>query len=102
METYQVKMYYIKKQASSVPLNLRISPSVQNQLEKLSRSTGRTKSYLVSEAIELYLATQAWQIKAIEETVQKADAKNAKIYEHKNVSEWLNNWGTDDERDFLE
>jgi RHH-type rel operon transcriptional repressor/antitoxin RelB len=97
------KVYYylgepMKMQEPSVPLSLRIPPESLKNLEALSDVTGRTKSFLASEAIELYLSTQAWQIKAIKEAVKKANNKKAKFISHQKVSDWLNSWGNKKEK----
>jgi RHH-type transcriptional regulator, rel operon repressor / antitoxin RelB len=52
----------------AVTLSIRISPEIRAQLDQLSDATGRTKSFLASEAIENYLANQAWQVKAIKDS----------------------------------
>ncbi len=85
-------------QEPSVPLSVRVPPEALKQLEALSDATGRTRSFLASEAIELYLSAQAWQIKAIEKAVKRANSKKAKFVSHQKVSDWLNSWGTKKEK----
>lgn len=83
----------------AVTLSVRVPSEARDQLESLANATGRTKSYLAAEAIEYYLESQAWQIKAIEKSIKKANGKNAKFVEHKNVSDWLNSWGSGNEQE---
>lgn len=83
----------------AVTLSVRVPSKARDQLEELANATGRTKSFLAAEAIECYLATQNWQVKAIEKSVKKADSKKAKFIDHKKVSDWLNSWGSEDEKD---
>ncbi|MBN3209940.1 CopG family transcriptional regulator [Pectobacterium brasiliense] len=40
----------------------------------LGRITGRTRSFLAGQAIEDYLAREAWQIAEIEQAIKEADA----------------------------
>lgn len=82
----------------AVPLSLRVSPEVRDELEALADATGRTKSFLAGEAIRAYLEAQSWQIKMIEKAVKKADSKKAKLIDHDKVSDWLMSWGTKSER----
>lgn len=89
----------MKQSQSFIPLSIRISPDLRNQLEDLAGATGRTRSYLAAKAIELYLLTQAWQIQAIEKAVKKANTNGAKFVEHEKVTTWLSNWGTEDEKE---
>ncbi len=51
----------------------RIDGETQSQLEKLAVTTDRSRSWLVAEAIKQYVASQAWQVEAIEEGVRLAD-----------------------------
>jgi len=83
------------QQRPAITLSIRIQSEVRDQLEELANATGRTKSFLAAEAIEHYLETHAWQVKAIEKSVKKANSKKAKFIDHQNVSDWLNSWGTD-------
>lgn len=78
----------------AVPLSVRVSPEVRDELEALADATGRTKSFLAAEAIRAYLSTQAWQITAIENAVKKSKSKKAKFYDHAEISDWLETWGT--------
>ncbi len=86
----------------AVPLSVRIPPEMRNQLDELADATGRTKSFLAAEAIASYLAVQAWQIKATQEAVKKADSENAKFIEHAKVSEWIESWDSENEQDMPE
>lgn len=83
----------------AVTLSIRVPSEARDQLEELANATGRTKSFLAAEAIEYYLATQHWQIKAIEKSLKKANSKKAKFITHQKVSEWLNSWGNEDEQE---
>lgn len=83
----------------AVTLSVRVSPKVRKQLEKLSDATGRTKSFLAVEAIESYLATQAWQVKAIHNAVKKANRKDTAFIDHSQVTDWVNSWDSKDEQD---
>ncbi len=54
-------------------LNVRIPSEVHDQLERLTRATGRSKSFLAMEALQAYLTAQAWQIADIQEAIGEAD-----------------------------
>ncbi len=54
----------------------RLDENTQVQLEKLAESTDRSRSWHVAEAVKQYLATQTWQIEAIEKGVKEANAGN--------------------------
>ena len=83
----------------AVTLSIRIPPEMRDELENLADATGRTKSFLAAEAISSYLASQAWQVKAVEDAVKKADSNKTKFIDHHKVVDWLNSWGTKEEQE---
>ncbi len=82
---------------STTTLTIRIDEQTKDRLDKLAKSTARSKSYLVSNAIEEYLSINEWQIQELVKTIKKADSPNAKFVDHVKVVEWLDSWGTDNE-----
>ena len=63
-------------------MTLRLPPDTVARLEGLAKATDRSKAYLAGRAIEEYLATQEWQIKAIHEAVLEADKPDAEFLDH--------------------
>jgi len=86
----------------TVPLSIRISEKMMEQLTELATVTERTKSFLAAEAIENYLANQAWQIKTIKEAVVKANSGKATFYSHEDITSWLASWETSNEQEPLQ
>ncbi|MBI4849526.1 MAG: CopG family transcriptional regulator [Nitrospirae bacterium] len=70
---------------------LTIRDDLSKRLERLSKSTKRTKSSLASEAIEEFLTVQEWHIQAIKEGIAAANA--GKIVSHKEAIAELKKWG---------
>ena len=66
-------------------MTLRLPPETVARLEGLAKATERSKAYLASRAIEEYLLTQEWQIKAIHEAVEEANKPNAEFLGHDEV-----------------
>ena len=66
-------------------MTIRLSEAIKNKLEQLAVATERTKAYLAAKAIEEFIATQEWQIQAIQEAVREADSPQAKFVEHEAV-----------------
>jgi RHH-type transcriptional regulator, rel operon repressor / antitoxin RelB len=60
--------------ADTTTMTVRLSHQLKDKLERLAESTKRSKSYLAAEAIAEYVDANAWQIEAIREAVEKADA----------------------------
>jgi predicted transcriptional regulator len=55
-------------------VTIRLEPAVKEKLEHMARATARTKSFLIADAIQEYLAVNEWQVNAIEEGIKQADA----------------------------
>lgn len=66
-------------------MTLRLPPDTIARLDGLAKATDRSKAYLASRAIEEYLATQEWQIKAIQEAVDEANKSDAEFMDHDEV-----------------
>ena len=52
---------------------LRLSVATLEALDRLAESTGRSRSWLATKAIEDYIALNAWQIGKIETGISAAD-----------------------------
>ena len=55
-------------------MSLRLPDGIAVTLSKLSKATGRSKSFLAVEALREYLARGAWQIEEIQKALKEADA----------------------------
>lgn len=60
--------------AESTTITIRLSQELKERLDRLAEATNRSKSYLAAEAVAAYLDANAWQIEAIRQAVEKADA----------------------------
>lgn len=82
---------------STTTLTIRIDEQTKERLDRLAKSTSRSKSYLVANAIEEYLSINEWQIQELVKTIEKADSADAKFVDHEKIAEWLDSWGTENE-----
>lgn len=55
-------------------LSMRIPAELAEQLGSLAEATGRTKSFLAVQAIQDFVAREAWQIAEIKKALEEADA----------------------------
>ncbi len=55
-------------------LAVRLTEEVENQLGKLAKMTGRSKSFYAREAISEYVEREAWQITETLAAIKEADA----------------------------
>ncbi len=79
----------------TVPLSVRISEDKARRIEALAKATDRPKSWLLEQALDAYLDSQAWQVARIEEGL--ADIQRGAALGHEEVAEWLAGWGGDRE-----
>jgi RHH-type transcriptional regulator, rel operon repressor / antitoxin RelB len=76
--------------------SVRVARSIEKRLEKLAKSTGRSRAFLAAEAIHEYLEVNEWQIARIHQAITSLDA--GKGIPHERVKEWFPSWGTPNER----
>jgi RHH-type rel operon transcriptional repressor/antitoxin RelB len=66
-------------------LTVRVKPETRTRLEALARVTRRSKSFVIEEALEQYLAVNEWQIQGIQEALAAADSPDAEWADHDKV-----------------
>lgn len=52
---------------------VRLTPEKQQQLDALAQALDRSRNWLVNDAIDQYLAVQAWQLEHIQQGLDEAD-----------------------------
>ncbi len=57
----------------SSTINIRVDDSKREGLDALAKATGRSRNFLVGEAIARYLEDEAWQIGKIMQGLKEAD-----------------------------
>jgi RHH-type transcriptional regulator, rel operon repressor / antitoxin RelB len=76
--------------------SVRLDRSAKMRLQKLAKSTGRSRAFLAAEAIVAYLDTNEWQVAGINKALTSLD--RGKGVAHARVSEWVSSWETRRER----
>ena len=80
----------MNKHAINLPHDL------DRQLDKIAEATGRSRSQLITEAVENYvLGRQTWH-KDMDKAM--ADAKAGAGYNGEDVLRWMASWGSEDEK----
>jgi predicted transcriptional regulator len=75
---------------------MRLRRKTKEALDRLAASTGRSRSCLVAEAIETYVALDRWQVEGIGRALAEADAGGPSVA-HEDVARWLDSWGDEEE-----
>lgn len=61
------------KTTAEKPLNVRLPVDLADQLDQLTKVTGRNKSTLTVAALSEYVAREAWQLQDIQDGIAEAD-----------------------------
>jgi RHH-type transcriptional regulator, rel operon repressor / antitoxin RelB len=75
---------------------VRVETAAKKRLEKLAKSTGRSRSFLAAEAINEYLDVNEWQVAGIKRAIASLDRGEG--VPHDRVKEWVASWGGKRER----
>ena len=79
----------------SATLSIRLKPATKKRLARLAKVSGRSSNFLISDAVESYVADQeriAAEIRAAER-----DVASGHYIPHEDMKTWLLSWGTDQE-----
>ncbi len=79
----------------SATLSIRLKPEVKKRLAKLAKASGRSSNFLISDAVESYVADQE---RILAETRQaERQVKSGHYIRQEEMKAWLLSWGTDHE-----
>jgi predicted transcriptional regulator len=79
----------------SATLSIRLKPEVKKRLAKLAKASGRSSNFLISDAVESYVADQE---RILAETRQAdRQVKSGHYIRQEEMKAWLLSWGTDHE-----
>jgi RHH-type transcriptional regulator, rel operon repressor / antitoxin RelB len=81
---------------SSTTFSVRVDTSVKKRLERLAKSTGRSRSFLAAEAISEYLDVNEWQVDGIKRAMASLDRGDG--ISHDAVKDWVASWGDESEK----
>jgi len=80
----------------STTFTVRVDTGVKKRLERLAKSTGRSRSFLAAEAISEYLEINEWQVTGIGRAIASLDRGEG--IPHEQVKDWVASWGSADEK----
>ena len=81
---------------ASATFTVRVDAKTKKRLEKLAKSTSRSRSYLAAEAIEDYLNANEWQVERIKQAIESVDRGLG--VPHEEVESWVASWDSANER----
>ena len=81
---------------NSTTFTVRVDTGVKKRLERLAKSTGRTRSFLAAEAIAEYLEINEWQVAGIKRAMASLDRGEG--IPNDSVKDWVASWGSANEK----
>jgi RHH-type transcriptional regulator, rel operon repressor / antitoxin RelB len=79
----------------SATLSVRLKPDTKRRLAKLAKSSGRSSNFLISDAVESYVADQERLLAEIRQAERQL--KSGHYVTHEDMKAWLLSWGTEHE-----
>jgi predicted transcriptional regulator len=77
-------------------ITARIPESVNEQLELMAKREKRSKSFLIEEALEIYIAREKMIVAKMDASFKEADEAGEWI-SNEAVMSWMESWGTENE-----
>ncbi len=76
----------------STTFSIRLKPETKKRLAKLAKASGRSANFLISDAVESYVADQ----ERLQRKIRAADrqAENGHYIKDEDMKAWLLSWGT--------
>lgn len=81
---------------NSTTFTVRVATAAKKRLEKLAKSTGRSRSFLAAEAIDAYLDVNEWQVEGIKKAIASLDRGEG--IPHRDVKQLVASWNGDEKR----
>ena len=60
----------------STTMTIRLEPELKTRLDKLSKTTHLSKSFLAAEAVREFIELNEWQIQELKAAIKEADAND--------------------------
>jgi predicted transcriptional regulator len=79
----------------SATFSIRLKPETKKRLAKLAKASGRSSNFLISDAVNSYVADQERMMAEIRAADRQV--KSGHYIKHEDMKAWLLSWGTDGE-----
>ena len=80
----------------STTFSIRLKPGVKKRLAKLAKESGRSANFLISDAVESYVANQERMLAELRQADREVTSGH--YVKHEDMKAWLLSWGTDREQ----
>lgn len=82
----------------SQTVSVRLDDDTLKQLDTMAKAADRSRAWLMAQAVKQYVVHEAWQIEAIQKSLEKMESGAAKFADHGKVAQWLASWGSENEK----
>jgi predicted transcriptional regulator len=79
----------------SATLSVRLKSETKKRLAKLAKASGRSSNFLISDAVESYVADQERMLAEMRQADRQV--RSGHYIKHEDMKAWLLSWGTDHE-----
>src|SRR5271155_5671486 len=79
----------------SSTLSIRLKPEIKKRLAKLAQASGRSSNFLISDAVESYVADQERMLAEIRQAERQVESGH--YIRPQDMKAWLLSWGTEHE-----
>ncbi len=79
----------------SATFSVRLTGETKKRLARLAKASGRSSNFLISDAVESYVADQERMLAEIRQADRQVKARH--YIRHEDMKAWLLSWGTDRE-----
>lgn len=76
----------------STTLSIRLKPEIKKRLAKLAKASGRSSNFLISDAVESYVADQERMLAEVRKSERQVASGH--YIKHEDMKAWLLSWGT--------
>ena len=80
---------------TTTTLSIRLKPEIKRRLARIAKRTGRSSNFLITDAVEAYLADQERLLAEIRES--DAQIESGHFVRNADMKAWLLSWGTERE-----
>jgi predicted transcriptional regulator len=90
-----IRVHLRPQVSKTTPVSVRLEAVLNEQVTAIAAALDRPKSWVIEQAVRDFVATQEWQLAAIDEGIKAAD--EGRVAAHDDVVAWVRSWGGPDE-----
>ncbi len=77
-------------------LSIELDDGLDQRLSEIAEEMDQPKTAVIEQALRNFVELRDWQDAAIDEGLRAAE--EGRVFEHDKVGEWIDSWGTPNER----